>query len=70
MTTEAQRRMLLPHTTVIEEDDVLKHIFVGSRVIVQPYQPAADDPLREFGGFTLPRPLYYSPTWDVFFTVR
>jgi hypothetical protein len=67
MTSEAQKRALLPHATVIEDDSVLREMSVGVRVVTSVYEPPEDDPLREFGGFTLPRPLYYSRTIDEFF---
>ena len=70
MTSEAQRRALLTLATVIEDDSVLREMLVGARVVMTQYHPSDDDPLREFDGFILPQPLYYSRTLDLFFTVR
>jgi len=71
MTTEADRKMSMPYATVIEDDSVLKDIFVGAKIAATGYelQPLADDPLRPFGGFVMPQPLYYSRTLDTFFTL-
>lgn len=69
MTSEAERRALLPIATVIEDDSLLSSLLEGVRVTETEYQPPEDDPLREFGGFVVPTPLYYSRERDVFFTV-
>jgi hypothetical protein len=69
MTSDAQRRMLLALATVIEDDSVLREMFIGAKIVQTPYQPPADDPLPEFGGFTIPSPLYYSRAMDAFFTL-
>lgn len=69
MTIDDQRRLLLPLAIVIEDDTTLRKMFAGAQVVMTPYQPPARDPLQEYGGFTLPQPLYYSRTMDFFFTL-
>jgi hypothetical protein len=69
MTTDDQTRLLLPLAIVIEDDTTLRKMFVGAQVVMTEYQPSDDDPFVPYGGFTLPQPLYYSRTMDLFFTL-
>jgi len=67
--TETDRKMWMPFATVTEDDSALKDIFVGAKIAATEYRPPADDPLRPFGGFVMPQPLYYSRTLDTFFAL-